>query len=68
MTRIPEAKRGGIFKRMETDAEYQGRLRSAGHVRGGSYGHPVEDFKGALLDAFGDDLGMQRRIVESTCE
>lgn len=68
MNRVPEAKRGGIFKRLETDAEYQARLRAAGHRHGDAYGHPVEDFKGALLDAFGDGHGMQRRIVESTCD
>lgn len=65
MTRIPNAKRGGIYKRMETDAEYQTRLRAAGHHYGGDYGHPVEDFRGAALDAFGDGRKLQRRIVES---
>lgn len=61
MTAIPIAKRGGIFKRMETDAEYLARLCIAGHgikIRAVHYG--------AVLDEFGDDLGMQRRIVEAS--
>lgn len=65
---VPVAKLGGIFKRMETDAEYRVRLIAAGHRSGGAHGHPVEDFKGALLDDFGDAVGMQRRIVESSAD
>jgi hypothetical protein len=68
MMLAPEAKRGGIYKRMETDAEYQARLRAAGHHRGGNYGHPVDDFHGSALDAFGDSHEMQRRIVESSAD
>lgn len=61
MTRIPEAKRGGIFKRLETDAEYHARLRAAGKPIDSGWG-------GATLDMHGDRVGMQRRIVESTCD
>jgi hypothetical protein len=56
---VPAAKLGGIFKRMETDAEYILRLRAAGK-------RPPVDVYGALLDAHGDAHGIQRRIVEST--
>lgn len=61
MSAVPESKRGGIFKRLETDAEYILRLRDAGK-------RPPVDVLGALLDAHGDAHGIQRRIVESTCE
>ena len=58
---VPEAKRGGIFKRMETDAEYHARLRTAG--KGIDAG-----WTGAMLDMHGDCVGIQRRIVESSAD
>lgn len=61
MTRIPKTKRGGIYKRLETDAEYIARLYAAGH-------RPHEISTGIVLDAFGDAKGMQRRIVESSAD
>lgn len=57
MTAIPEAKRGGIFKRLETDIEYANRMRSNG------WDVPVH-FAGDTLDAFGESRRMLRRIVE----
>lgn len=62
MTRIPEAKRGGIYKRLETDVEYLARLVKAGRI------HPATSLRGLLLDEVGDEYGIQRRIVESTCD
>lgn len=61
MTRIPAAKLGGIYKRMETDAEYHARLRAAGKAIDAGWG-------GATLDMHGDRVGMQRRIVESSAD
>lgn len=62
MTRVPEAKRGGIIKRMETDAEYLACLVKAGRI------HPATSLRGLLLDEVGDEYRLQRRIVESTCD
>lgn len=62
MNRVPESKRGGIFKRMETDDEYLTRLIAAKRI------HPATTFRGALLDEVGDTYNVQRRIVESTCD
>lgn len=59
---VPEAKRGGIFKRLETDAEYLARLVAAKRLT------PDTCFRGFMLDEVGDGYGLQRRIVESTCE
>ena len=54
-----EKKIRSVFKRMETDAEYRARLIAAGiaawHVGGK---------KDKELDAVGDDVKMQRQIVE----
>jgi hypothetical protein len=61
LTAVPEAKLGGIYKRLETDAEYHARLRAAGK-------RPPVDVFGAMLDAHGDAHGMQRRIVESSAD
>lgn len=61
MTRIPAAKRGGIFKRMETDVEYANRLRSNGHA-------VPPSFAGDMLDAFGESRRILRRIVESSAD
>lgn len=60
MTRIPAAKRGGIFKRMETDDEYALRLAQADKRPDGR--------RGVALDDHGTAHGMQRRIVESSCD
>jgi hypothetical protein len=59
MVDVPVAKQGGIFKRLETDAEYHARLRAAGKAIDPGWG-------GTTLDLHGDLVGMQRRIVEST--
>lgn len=59
MTRIPEAKRGGIYKRLETDDEYLARLVAAGHLTSATL------FRGVMLDEVGDSHGLQRGIVES---
>jgi hypothetical protein len=59
MSDAPVAKLGGIFKRMETDAEYIVRLRAAGK-------RPPVDCWGWMLDQHGDLVGIQRRIVESS--
>lgn len=60
MNRVPESKLGGIFKRMETDDEYTFRLIAAGKRPDGR--------RGVALDDHGTAHGMQRRIVESTCD
>lgn len=62
MTRIPAAKRGGIFKRMETDDEYLERLVAAKRI------HPSTTYRGAMLDEVGDTYKLQRRIVESSAD
>lgn len=60
LSTIPIAKQGGIYKRLETDAEYRTRLCAAGKLAG------HEAFAGGVyLDQLGDARGMQRRIVES---
>lgn len=59
----PEAKRGGIYKRMETDAEYQSRLQTLGRLSSVQL-----TLTGRLLDEVGDLHGMQRRIVESSAD
>lgn len=58
--RIPVAKLGGIYKRMETDAEYTYRLYAAGKRPDGR--------RGVALDDHGTAHGMQRRIVESSAD
>jgi hypothetical protein len=55
---VPEAKLGGIYKRMETDAEYRARLNAAGK-------YASQSLDGERLDMHGDMVRMQRRIVES---
>lgn len=62
-SRIPEAKRGGIFKRMETDPEYRARLIAAGHGI-----KILPNHYGRALDELGDGLRLQRRIVESSAD
>jgi hypothetical protein len=59
MVTVSTAKLGGIYKRMETDAEFLARLVAAGHI------HPTTSFMGKLLDEVGDSHRLQRRIVES---
>lgn len=59
---IPVAKRGAVFKRLETDDEYLARLVKAGRIS------PMTTFRGAMLDEVGDTYRMQRRIVESSCD
>ena len=58
---VPIAKLCGIYKRMETDAEYVRRLFDAGKISG-----PQLYATGRALDTLGDSFGMQRRIVESS--
>lgn len=62
MSTIPVAKRGGIFKRLETDSEYKARLVAAKRVTADTI------FAGFMLDEVGDSYNLQRRIVESSAD
>jgi len=65
-SRIPVAKLGGIYKRLETDEEYARRLDKAGCK--GVHGHPATEHRGQSLDELGNRHGLQRRIIESSVD
>lgn len=57
-----DPKRGGVFKRLETDAEFLPRVVAKAMFV------PLVSMSGIALDDFAWKHRLQRRIVESSCE
>ncbi len=57
---MPNKNPGSVFKRFETDDEYRKRILA----KYSAYEYELSYRFGQGLDLFGDEIGLQRRLVE----
>ncbi len=57
---MPSKQPGSVFKRFETDDEYRKRILA----KYPTYKYELSYRFGHGLDLFGDEIGVQRRVIE----